>query len=136
MTILIAVVSICVTAVAIGLIYLRAVSEAKKSEEHRDLLTYMAAKDKAAAEADTQSKALQLYSMQSMLATITAQAEAQSRAQEQTTFALSQAVESMKENRETAEALELLRWKAIERSYLALTDKKKDRYWEEVNWND
>lgn len=108
MTILIAIVSICVTAVAIGLIYLRAVSEAKKSEEHRDLLTYMAAKDKAAAEAEAQSKALQLYSMQSMLATITAQAEAQSRAQEQTTFALSQAVESMRENRETAEALELL----------------------------
>ena len=136
MTILIAIVSICVTAVAIGLIYLRAVSEAKRSEEHRDLLTYMAAKDKAAAEADAQSKALQLYSMQSMLATITAQAEAQSRTQEQTTFALSQAVESMKANRETAEALELLRWKAIERSYLALTDKKKDRYWEEVDWND
>ena len=136
MTILIAIVSICVTAVAIGLIYLRAVSDAKRSEEHRDLLTYMAAKDKAAAEADAQSKALQLYSMQSMLATITAQAEAQSRTQEQTTFALSQAVESMKANRETAEALELLRWKAIERSYLALTDKKKDRYWEEVDWND
>lgn len=139
MTALICILPVCVTAVIIGLIYLHASSDARKSEAHRDLLTYMAAKDKAAAEAEAQSKALQLYSLQSALDVIQAQSEAQSQAQRETTLALRQAVEAMREDHRVVDTLAGLQWKALEAHYskMTLPDKKRSgRYWEEVDFYD
>lgn len=140
MTALICILPVCVTAVIIGLIYLHASSDARKSEAHRDLLTYMAAKDRATAEAEAQSKALQLYSLQSALDVIRAQSEAQSQAQRETTLALRQAVEAMREDHRVVDTLAGLQWKALEAHYskMALPDKKRSgsRYWEEVDWGD
>ena len=126
MTALICILPVCVTAVIIGLIYLHASSDARKSEAHRDLLTYMAAKDRAAAEAEAQSKALQLYSLQSALGVIQAQSEAQSQAQRETALALRQAVEAMREDHRVVDTLAGLQWKALESHYskLTLPDKK------------
>lgn len=130
---LLAAIVIAGTAVALGIIYLRAAAGARESQRHADMMALMQAKERAAQEAESQSKALQLYSMQAMLDTIKAQAEAQSRAQEQTALALSQSIEVLKEDRRTVETLAGMRWKALEAYFTAaLPDKQKaqDRYWE------
>lgn len=135
--IIVVVIAICFTAALIAAIYVRASAEARSSERNRDMFDYLAKKDRAIAEAEAQSKALQLYSLQATLDTIKAQSAAQSQAQQQTAYALTQAIDALRQDRQTVEALELMRWKAIERSFLALEDRhKKSHYWEEVSFDD
>lgn len=134
--IIVVVIAVCFTAALIAAIYARASADARASERSRDMFDYLAKKDRAIAEAEAQSKALQLYSLQATLDTIKAQSTVQSQAQQQTAYALTQAIDAMKQDRQTVEALELMRWKAIERSFLALEDKHKNHYWEEVSFND
>lgn len=135
--IIVVVIAICFTAALIAAIYAKASAEARASERNRDMFDYLAKKDRAIAEAEAQSKALQLYSLQATLDTIKAQSAAQSQAQQQTAYALTQAIDALKQDRQTVEALELMRWKAIEQSFLTLEDKhKKSRYFEEVTFDD
>lgn len=130
---IIAISIISAAAVALGLIVLRASANAKDSARYAEMVGLMREKERTAKEAEAQSKALQLYSLQATLDTIRAQAEAQSRAQEQTALALSQSIEALKEDRRTVETLAGMRWKALEAYFTAaLPDKQKaqDRYWE------
>ena len=136
---IIAVSIISAAAVALGLIVLRASANAKDSARYAEMVGLMREKERTAKEAEVQSKALQLYSLQATLDTIRAQAEAQSRAQGQTAYALTAAIEALKEDRKTVEALAGMRWKALEAHFsAALPDKQKasDRYWERVSYDD
>lgn len=136
--VLLVVLAVVGAAVALGIIYLRAAAGARESQRYADMVALMQTRERAAQEAESQSKALQLYSMQAMLDTIRAQAEAQSRAQEQTALALSQSIEALKEDRRTVETLAGMRWKALETYFTAaLPDRQKaqDRYWEK-NYGD
>lgn len=130
---------IAAAVVALGMIYLRAAAMAKDQARHADLLAYMREKDRAAQEAEAQSKALQLYSLQATLDTIRAQAEVQGRAQEQTAYALRQSIEALRQDHRTVDALAAMQWKALETHFTAgLPDKKKtgDRYWERGGYYD
>lgn len=126
-------------ALVLALVIRSAQANANRAAEQHNWLMYMQEKERAQSEAETQRRAMELYTMQSMIDVVKLQAETQAKAQSETTFALTQAVEALKQDRKTVEALELMRWKAIERSYTALlTDKQKtgERYWEEVNFYD
>ena len=137
--IIIAISIISAAAVALGLIVLRASANAKDSARYAEMVGLMREKERTAKEAEAQSKALQLYSLQATLDTIRAQAEVQSRTQAQTACALTEAIEALKEDRRTVEALAGMRWKALEAHYTAaLPDRQKvtDRYWERVGYDD
>ena len=136
--ILLAVGIVAAALVALGLMILRANAEAKDQAKYADMVAYMRERDRAAAEADAQSKALQLYSLQATLDVIKAQSIAQSRAQEQTVYALRQTVAALQEDHRTMDALAGMQWRALEAHYTAaLPDKQKSgRYWEEVYYDD
>ena len=135
---IIAVLIIAVAAVIVGGLFLRAAAIAKDQARHADMMCYLQAKDRAQAEADTQSRAVQLYAMQAALDVIRTQAECQSRVQEQTIYALRQTIDAMHTDHKTVDALAAMQWRALESHYAAaLPDKKgqSGRYWEEVDFN-
>ena len=130
---------ICVTAIVIAAMISRMKTQANATSEHVAAYDAITAQSRAQADAERESRAIQLYALQSAMQTIQGQAQAAAYTQAQTVHALDEAIKGIAAGQETVRALEELHARAVADVYtrLCLTDggtRKNARYWEEADF--
>ena len=137
--VVVCIVGVCVTVIVIAALIARAKSNADAVSERMAAYEAMAAQRRAQADAERESRAIQLYALQSAMQTIQGQAQAAAYTQAQTVHALDEAIKGIAAGQDTVRALEELHARAVADVYtrLCLTDggtRKNARYWEEADF--